>query len=111
MGLTILEKLAGQKPWGMHVRNKSLALMYELVRKHQAEIEEALSRGYSWKQIKEACRASWQEESDKAAGISWWRISNLVESCYRAVKNGTSVGNSSPKEKRPLSLEVRVTKR
>lgn len=111
MGLTILEKLASQKPCGMQVKNKSLAVMYDLVKKHQAEIEEALSRGYSWKQINEACRESWQEESDKAAGISWWIRSNLAESCYRAVQNGRVAGKSNARKEKPLSLEVTLTKR
>ena len=69
MGLTILENLADKKPCGRHTKNESLSLMYELVSSHRGEIEEALERGYSWKQIDEACRVSWQEQSDKACDI------------------------------------------
>ena len=110
MGLTILESLSDKTPCGFHAQNRSLDVMYELIRSHEAEIEEARERGYSWKQIDEACRESWQEHSDKAAGITWWKGGLMIESCYRAVKHGITVGKAS-KKKAPLSLEVTVTKR
>ena len=106
MGLTILENLADKKPCGRHTKNESLSLMYELVSSHRGEIEEALERGYSWKQIDEACRVSWQEQSDKACDIYWWIGGHMVENCYRALKNGVTA-----RKKKPLSLEVTVTKR
>ena len=106
MGVTILENLAGQKPSGRHAKNQSLAVMYELVRSHRGEIEEAIERGYSWKQIDDACRVSWQEQSDKAAGVVWWANKCLVQACYKAIKHGVTIG-----KKKPLSLDVTITKR
>lgn len=106
MGITILERLSKELPQGRRIRNKSLNVIYELVRRHQGEIEEALARGYSWKQIDEACRISWQEESEKATGIVWWKSKHLVEDSYNALKKG-----STQKGKNPLTLEVKVTKR
>ena len=112
MAITILERLQDVKPNGrkFHVKNESLQVIYDLVRKHMAEIEEAQSRGYSWKQIDDACRESWQEDGKAASGIVWWKDGHLIESCYRAIKNGSSAGHST-KKKAPLSLEVTVTKR
>ena len=112
MALTILESLADKRPNGRRVcvKNTSLAVMYDLVRKHRAEIEEAVSRGYSWSQIDEACRISWQVESDKASEIVWWKSGSMVQSCYYAVKNGTSVGAKKSTAKETV-LDVRITKR
>ena len=111
MAVTILERLQDVKPNGRRKvsRNKSLQVIYDLVRKHQAEIEEAIARGYSWKQIDEACRQSWQVHSKAARSIQWWTKCNLIEDCYHAVTQGRSVGGK--KKKAPLSLEVTVTKR
>lgn len=119
MGMTILEALQNKKPCGRKalVNNESLKVIYDLCRKHQAEIEEAFSRGYSWKQIDEACRKSWQEYSTAASGITWWRTGHMVESCYRAVKHGTTAGEPihakkpAKKKAKPLSLKVTVEKR
>ncbi len=111
MGLTILEALQGKAPQGENfvVKNESLKVIYDLCRKHMAEIEEARNRGYSWAQIDDACRESWQEQNSVAAGIVWWKTKNFIESCYKAVKNGTTA--RTKKKTKPLSLEVTVTKR
>ncbi|MBQ7215784.1 MAG: hypothetical protein IJS39_07340 [Synergistaceae bacterium] len=115
MGMTILEALQNKKPCERKalVNNESLKVIYDLCRKHQAEIEEAFSRGYSWKQIDKACRKSWQEYSTAASGITWWKSGLLVADCYRAMKKGATVGKIKPtKEKaKPLSLKVTVEKR
>ncbi len=68
--------------------------------------KEALARGYSWRRIDEACRISWQEESEKATGIVLWKSKPLVEDSYNALKKG-----STQNEENPLTLEVKVTKR
>lgn len=113
MAVTILERLQGVKPNGgkFWVKNESLQVMYDLVRKHMAEIDEARSRGYSWTQIDEACREAWQEYGKSASEIVWWKDGHLVESCYRAVKKNTTAGKSAKTKTAPLSLEVTVTKR
>ncbi len=113
MAVTILERLRDVKPNGkkFHVKNESLQVIYDLIRKHMAEIEEAIERGYSWKQIDDACRESWQEYGKAASSIVWWKDGHLVESCYRAVKKNASVGKGTKAKKAPLSLEVTVTKR
>lgn len=110
MAVTILERLQGLPPRGCSAKNPRLKVIYDLIRRHMAEIEEARSRGYSWGQIDEACRQSWQEDGKAASGIVWWKDGHLIESCYRAIKNGSSAGHST-KKKAPLSLEVTVTKR
>ncbi len=48
MAVTILERLRDVKPNGkkFHVKNESLQVIYDLIRKHMAEIEEAIERGY-----------------------------------------------------------------
>ncbi len=50
MGMTILEALQDKEPQGKNfvVKNESLKVIYDLCRKHMAEIEEARARGYSW---------------------------------------------------------------
>ncbi len=113
MAVTILERLQDVKPNGskLWVKNESLQVIYDLVRKHMAEIEEARSRGYSWKQIDAACRESWQEYGKVASSIVWWKDGHLVENCYRAVKKNTTAGKSARTKTAPLSLEVTVTKR
>ena len=113
MGVTILERLQGKTPRGSKtfINNPSLKVIYDLVRKHMAEIEEARSRGYSWTQVDTACRESWQEYGDLASSIVWWKDGKLIESCYRAVKKGTSVRNAPKKKAKPLSLDVTITKR
>ena len=94
MGKAILERLLERTPNGrkLHVKNESLGVMYKLVREHSAEIEEAFARGYSWRQIDEACRECWQENGHEASGITWWKNGDLVRVCYHAVKHGTTVG-------------------
>lgn len=84
----ILEKLLGEKPKGLKHRskNKSLRVIFRLVQKHMAEIEEAFSRGYTWEQIDEACRQEWQEESHAASVIKWWQSKGLIEYGYHVVK-------------------------
>ena len=110
MAITILESLADKKPCGMRVKNASLAVMFELVRKHMGEIEEAVSRGYSWKQIDDACRESWQVQSDKAASIVWWTDGHMVQSCYYSEKKGIPLNKKTRKET-PIALDVTITKR
>ena len=109
MGVTILERLHEVKPNGraLFAKNESLRVVYDLVRKHMGEIEEARSRGYSWRQIDGACRETWQADG-KLANIVWWKLSLMVEDCYRAVKNGTTVVKKH--KTAPLSLMVTVTK-
>ena len=119
MGLTILEALHGKEPRSNRfaAKNESLKVMYDLVRKHMAEIEEARNRGYSWTQIDDACRESWQEQNSFAVSIVWWKSNHFIESLYRAIKNGTTVGAPNPTNKsakrktKPLSLKVTVEKR
>ena len=108
MALTILERLQDVKPNGNNAKNIRLTVLYELISRHMSEIEEARSRGYSWPQIDEACRQSWQEEGNAASGIVWWKDGHLIESCYRAVKKGQS--GLKAKKTAPLSLKVTVTK-
>ena len=91
MSLTILERLSSEKPCGgmSHVKNKSLTVIYSLVRKHMEEIEEARRLGYSWKQIEAACQATWQMPT-QAAGIVWWKTEHMISFCYRTLKRGIS---------------------
>ena len=109
MGLTIIERLQNVTPRGNNAKNIRLKVIYDLIRRHMAEIEEARARGYSWPQIDDACRMAWQEDSQAASGIVWWKDGHLIESCYRAVKKGQS--GLKAKKKAPLSLNVTVTKR
>ena len=116
MGLTILEALQDKFPNGAMKRNVTLKCVYDLIKKHQAEIEEARDRGYSWKQIDVACREAWEKNGTLPKNITWWRTATMVESCYRAVKNGTTAGEAYPakkltKKEKPLSLKVTVEKR
>ena len=114
MSLTILEALQDKQPQGRNffVKNESLKVIYDLVQKHMAEIEEARNRSYSWPQIDNACREAWQEQGALASSIVWWKDRHLIESCYRAVKNGTTAGKKTPaKKEKPLSLKVTVEKR
>ena len=112
MGLTILEALQDKFPNGAMKRNVTLKCVYDLIKKHQAEIEEARNRCYSWPQIDNACREAWQEQGVLASSIVWWKDGHLIENCYRAVKNGTTAGKKTPvKKEKPLSLKVTVEKR
>ena len=113
MAITILERLQEVEPRGkkMFSQNASLKVIYDLVRKHMAEIEEARDRGYSWPQVDKACRESWQKYGDVAADIVWWKTPTLIADCYRAVKRGTTTRNKPTKKAKPLSLKVTVEKR
>ena len=113
MGLTILERLKDEEPRGksLVIKNPTLNAIYDLCRKHQAEIEEARERGYSWTQIDAVCREVWEKNGTLPKNITWWRSDTMVESCYRAVKKGTTANASPKKREKPLSLEVTVTKR
>ena len=93
----ILEKLLGKEPKGLKYRgkNKSLRVIYRLVQKHLAEIEEAFARGYTWEQIDEACRRSWQEESKAALGIKWWPNGKLIEHGHKVVKKAQAIGKKA----------------
>ena len=109
MSKTILESLSGKQPCGQRQKNASLNVIYGLVRKHMAEIEEAIARGYSWKQIDTACREVWQEESKKAAGIVWWKSGDLIEHCYKTVKREKS--SKKPHRAAKIALDMRITPR
>ncbi len=113
MGMTILEALQGKFPTGGRKRNVSLRSVYDLIRRHQVEIEEARNRGYSWIQIEDACREAWEVNGVLPKAIKWWRTGHMVESCYRAVKHGTKAGEPihTKKKVKPLSLKVTVEKR
>ncbi len=113
MGLTILEALQDKIPNGAINRDSTLKSVYDLCRRHMAEIEEARDRGYSWVQIEEACREAWEKNGTLSKAIKWWRTGHMVESCYRAVKYGTKAGEANPakKKEKPLSLDVTITKR
>ena len=113
MGLMILEVLQGKEPNGKNsfTKNESLKVIYDLCRKHQGEIEEARERGYSWTQIDDACREAWQEQSNLAEGIVWWKGRHFIESCYKVVKNGTTAKSKAKKKAKPLTLNVTVEKR
>ena len=111
MSKTILESLSGKQPCGQRQKNASLSTVYELVRRHMAEIEEAIARGYSWKQIDTACREVWQEESKKAAGIVWWKSGEMIEHCYRAVKTGRTAGRKAHTAAAEIALDMRITPR
>ena len=93
----ILEKLLGKDPKGLkyRCRNKSLRVIYRLVQKHLAEIEEAFARGYTWEQIDEACRISWQKESKAALGIKWWPSGKLIEHGHKVVKKAQAIGKKA----------------
>ncbi len=108
MAITILEQLQLEVPHGKRSKNGSLGVIYDLVRKHQAEIEEARDRGYSWKQIDMACYEAWKSSGKLPTDFVWWRSKLMIADCYRAMKNGTTAGKG---KKKPLSLEVTVTKR
>ena len=93
----ILEQLLEDEPRGLKYRgkNKSLKVIYRLVQKHLAEIEEAFARGYTWEQIDEACRRTWQEASKAALGIKWWPNGKLIEYGYRVVKKAQAIGKKT----------------
>ncbi|MBR0168814.1 MAG: hypothetical protein IJQ08_09095 [Synergistaceae bacterium] len=88
MAITILEALANEKPSGSKIRvlNETLRPIYRLIQKHMAEIEEAQSRGYSWRQINEVCRRLWQDDPE-AKKIVWWKDPHMVAQCYYKVKH------------------------
>ena len=106
MAVTILEALSAEKPSGIHAKNKSLGAVFELIRHHMAEIEEARSRGYSWKQIDGVCRELWKSDT-KCSQIVWWKSSNLIRDCYSAVKTGLPLhGKRDCKKSVKYSVEV-----
>ena len=113
MGLTILEALQDKRPRGKSVliKNPTLRAVYDLIRKHMAEIEEARERGYSWTQIDKACREAWEQNGKLPQEITWWRCDTMVETCYRAVQNGTTHKGKTKSKEKPLSLKVTVEKR
>ena len=109
MAVTILEALSTEKPSGSHVKNKSLKAVFALIQHHMAEIEEARSRGYSWKQIDGVCRELWKADA-KCSQIIWWKDGHMIESCYHAVRTGSSVHGKRKAEQEPLKFSVEVTK-
>lgn len=113
MAITILERLQDVEPRGRKIfsPNPSLKVIYDLVQKHMAEIEEARERGYSWPKVDRACRESWQEYGNAASSIMWWKSPKLIEYCYRALKRKSAAVRQLPRKEKPLSLEVQITKR
>ena len=109
MALTILEVLQDQTPKGTRAKNESLRDICALITKHMGEIEEARERGFSWKQIGEACRQSWTDGGKIGANFYWWSDNLVIESCYQAIKRNCAVKKKG--KKKPLSLEVTVTER
>ena len=109
MAVTILEALSAEKPCGSHVKNRSLEVVFGLIRHHMAEIEEARSRGYSWKQIDAVCRELWKADA-KCSQIIWWKDGHMIESCYHAVRTGNSVRGKRKAVQEPLKFSVEVTK-
>lgn len=97
MAMTILERLASEKPCGSknRVLNETLKPIYHLVQRHMAEIEEAQSRGYSWAQINEVCRELWHDDPE-AKKIVWWRKPMMIAQCYHRVKSGNTPSRSNP---------------
>ncbi len=89
MATTILEALASEKPCGSKLRilNETLRPIYRLVERHMAEIEEAQSRGYSWKQINEVCHKLWHDDPE-VKKIVWWKDHHMIEMCYHKVRKG-----------------------
>ncbi len=107
MALTILEALSTEKPNGNPVRNKSLEVVFALIRHHLEEIEEARTRGYSWKQIDGVCRELWKADA-KSSQITWWKTGHLIRDCYRALKTGTLLHTKRP-DRKSVKYSVEVT--
>ena len=109
MAVTILEELSKEKPCGGHLRvyNASLEPVYRFVKRHLSEIEEARTRGYAWKQIEAACRKLWTTE-EAGTDIVWWKTQNLIGSCYSALKKGTVVKSTKPRQKALLPTKFKV---
>ena len=107
MAVTILEALSAEKPNGSHAKNKSLEVVFALIRHHMGEIEEARSRGYSWKQIDAVCRELWKADA-KCSQIVWWETGHLIRDCYSAVKTGTSL-HDKKSSKKSVKYSVEVT--
>ena len=97
MAITILEALASEKPCGSKIRilNETLRPIYRLIQKHMAEIEEAQSRGYSWRQINEVCRKLWHDDPE-VKKIVWWKNPDMIEQCYYKVKKGKIPSRINP---------------
>ena len=80
MGL--LEKLAQDKPYtAKGVRHPQLM---SLVRKHYGEIQEALSRRYSWTQICKRAYEAWQDNGELSYENRF--RNSLLYNYYRQVK-------------------------
>lgn len=109
MALTILEALSKEKPCGgkLRVYNESLEPMYSFVKRHMAEIEEARTRGYSWKQIDAACRNLWSRE-EAGTDIVWWKNQHMIASCYKAVKRQTTTKRAKPQSNPPMSRKYNI---
>lgn len=97
MAMTILERLASEKPRGRKicVLNETLKPIYRLIHHHMAEIEEAQSRGYSWRQINEVCRELWQDNPE-AKKIIWWKKPMMIAECYHRIKKGQTPSRINP---------------
>ena len=78
MELSILERLSEEEPRGRrYIRhNRDLGGIREWLKSHSSEIDEARSRGYSWKQITRACVKKWVT-SGQFTGVSL-NISNCI---------------------------------
>ncbi len=106
MAMTILEALAGEKPCGskLHILNETLKPIYRLIQHHIGEIEEAQSRGYSWKQINEVCRKLWHDDPE-AKKIVWWKNPDMIEQCYYKVKKGKIPSRLNPAARKRITTQ------
>lgn len=80
MGL--LEKLAQDKPYT--ARGVRYPQLMKLVRKHYGEIQEALSKRYSWTQICKRAYEAWKENGELPYEIKFHN--SLLYNCYKQVK-------------------------
>ena len=90
MELSILERLSEEEPRGRrYIRhNRDLGGIREWLKNHSSEIDEARSRGYSWKQITRACVKKWVT-SGQFAGVYLRQDEDLLQDCYYEVKKET----------------------
>ncbi len=80
MGL--LEKLAQDKPYT--ARGVRYPQLMRLVRKHYGEIQEALSKRYSWTQICKRAYETWKENGELPYEIKFHN--SLLYNYYKQVK-------------------------
>ena len=87
MELSILERLSEEEPRGRrYIRhNRDLGGIREWLKSHSSEIDEARSRGYSWKQITGACVKKWTM-GGQFVGVYMRQEEDLIRDCYYEVK-------------------------